>query len=71
MGPAIVLYMVYFLALSASRAAIEDGSIPTAVGMWPVHVALLFAGVMMNFMDSVTVRRFRDKLKQRKIRKAA
>ncbi len=71
MGPAIVFYMVYFLVLSATRAGIEDGSIPTSIGMWPVHIALLMAGVLMNFMDSVTVRRIRDNFKQRKIKKAA
>ena len=71
MGPAILLYLAYFLSLSAAKSAIEDGSIPTEVGMWPMNAALLIAGIMMNSMDSVPVRRLKDKLKQRKIKKAA
>ena len=71
MGPAILLYLAYFLSLSAAKSAIEDGSIPAEIGMWPMNAALLVAGLVMNSMDTVPVRRLKDKLKQRKIKKAA
>lgn len=66
MGPAILIYLTYFLAISATKSAIEDGSIPTIVGMWPINAALLLAAIMANLMDSVAVRRLKDKFKQKK-----
>ncbi|WP_117236122.1 LPS export ABC transporter permease LptF [Vibrio maerlii] len=66
MGPAILIYLAYFLAMSATKSAIEDGGIPAYIGMWPINIALFLAAVVANSMDSIPVRRFKDKLKQRK-----
>lgn len=41
--PAMILYVIYLLALNAARAAVEDGELPGAIGLWPVH--LLFVAI--------------------------
>jgi len=69
MGPAILIYMTYFLVLSASKSAIEGGSLSVLVGMWPVNLSLLFAGFFLNYIDSVPVRRFIDNFRQRRLAK--
>lgn len=66
MGPAILTYLAYFLAISATKSALEDGSIPAFVGMWPINGALLVTAIGVNLMDSIPVRRFKDKLRQKK-----
>ena len=41
--PAMGLFLAYYLTLTLLRGAIDDGKVPTSVGLWPVH--LLFAGL--------------------------
>lgn len=69
MGPAILIYLTYFLALSASKSAIESGELPVVIGMWPVNIALLLAGICLNYADSIPVRRFRDNFRQKRLAK--
>ncbi|MDV7105410.1 LPS export ABC transporter permease LptF [Vibrio sp. TH_r3] len=69
MGPAILIYMTYFLALSASKSGIESGGLSVLIGMWPVNISLLFAGLILNYMDSIAVRRVIDNFKQRRLAK--
>ncbi|WP_162047175.1 LPS export ABC transporter permease LptF [Vibrio taketomensis] len=66
MGPAILIYLAYFLAISATKSALEDGAIPSVIGMWPINFALLVTAIAINLMDSIPVRRFKDKLRQKK-----
>ncbi|MBW3697495.1 LPS export ABC transporter permease LptF [Vibrio sp. T187] len=66
MGPAILIYLTYFLAISATKSSIEDGSIPAVVGMWPINALLLVVAIMANFMDSVPVRRFKEKFRKKR-----
>jgi lipopolysaccharide export system permease protein len=67
MGPAILVYLAYFLAMSAAKSAIEDGTIPPGVGLWPVNAALLAAALFVNSLESVSFRRLKDKFRQRKV----
>ena len=46
MIPAIFLYMMYLVALSAVRGAIEDGKVP-ALALWVVHLAALMVGLFL------------------------
>lgn len=71
MGPAILIYLTYFLAISATKSALEDGAVPAWIGMWPINILLLVTAMMANAMDSAAVRRFKDKLRQNKLKKAA
>lgn len=67
MGPAILIYLAYFMAISATKSALEDGDIPTAVGMWPINGMLLLMGIVTNLMDSVPVRRIKDNFKKKRL----
>ncbi|CAM3895382.1 Lipopolysaccharide export system permease protein LptF [Vibrio aerogenes CECT 7868] len=67
MGPAILIYLAYFLAISAGKSAIEDGGIPAFVGLWPINAALLITALFVNSLDSVMVRKLKDKIRQRKV----
>ena len=45
--PAILLYLVYLVLLNSAREAIEEGSLPAAIGLWPVH--LIFLAIACGF----------------------
>lgn len=47
MLPALILFLSYFLLLTASRSAIESGAIISIVGLWPVHILALVLGVIL------------------------
>lgn len=45
--PAVLVYIVYIDLLSIARHWVEQGEIPTIIGMWWVHgIVLLFIGLM-------------------------
>jgi len=44
MLPALMLFLGYFLLLTAMRSAIERQVIPTGIGLWPIHLIALFLG---------------------------
>ncbi len=69
MGPAILFYLAYFLSISAAKSAIEDGAIPANIGLWPMNVGLLLLGIILNSMDSVPMRKFKDSLRQKTLKK--
>lgn len=66
MGPAILIYLTYFLTISAMKSALEDGTIPIEIGMWPINAALLFAAIIANTLDSVWVRKIKDKFRSKR-----
>ncbi|EKO3877028.1 LPS export ABC transporter permease LptF [Vibrio metschnikovii] len=66
MGPAILIYLTYFLTISAMKSALEDGTIPIEIGMWPINAALLFAAIIANTLDSVWVRKVKDKFRPKR-----
>ncbi|PMH42513.1 LPS export ABC transporter permease LptF [Vibrio sp. 10N.286.49.B3] len=67
MGPAILIYLAYFLSISAMKSALEDGSVPSAVGLWPMNATLLIAAISVNFMDSLTVRRIKESFRKKRL----
>lgn len=62
LGPAILAYLTYFLALSAGKSAIESGSISTSVGLWPIHGILLVAALMINTLETSFMLRLKQKI---------
>jgi lipopolysaccharide export system permease protein len=44
MLPALLLFLGYFLMLTAVRSGVESGTIPKAVGLWPVHFFVFVLG---------------------------
>ncbi len=59
MLPAIVIYLVYLLSLSAARSMVEKQQIPAGIGIWWVHV-VFFAGAMVLFYMDVIVSKVRS-----------
>jgi lipopolysaccharide export system permease protein len=49
MLPALILFLSYFLMLTALRSGIENGAMPRLIGLWPVHLsALLLGGILLS-----------------------
>jgi lipopolysaccharide export system permease protein len=62
--PAILIYICYLVALNGARSAIEEGSLPQALGLWWVH-GLFFALAVLLFCSADIGRYWRY---QRRIR---
>ncbi|CED72329.1 LPS export ABC transporter permease LptF [Aliivibrio wodanis] len=65
LGPAVLLYLAYFLSLSAGKSAIEDGGLAPYIGLWAINAVLLIIGIILNSMDSVFVRKLKDKMRRK------
>ncbi len=63
--PAVLIYLTYFLAISASKSAIEDGALPAAIGMWAINVVMLLIAIALNTWDTLPLRVMRDKFRRR------
>ncbi|RKF18655.1 LPS export ABC transporter permease LptF [Alginatibacterium sediminis] len=50
--PAILLYLSYYLLMSAAKSALQDGAIPPSVGIWSVHVLMLTIALSYLFLRS-------------------
>jgi lipopolysaccharide export system permease protein len=44
MLPALLLFLGYFLLLTAVKRGVESGSLPSHIGLWPVHLMALILG---------------------------
>ncbi|MBA6251979.1 LPS export ABC transporter permease LptF [Colwellia sp. MB3u-55] len=51
MLPALLLFLGYFLMLTAVRSGVESGTIPKSLGLWPVHFFVLVLGVSLLIKD--------------------
>ena len=47
MLPALLLFLSYFLLLTALKRGLESGSLPSNVGLWPVHFMALLLGASL------------------------
>jgi len=47
LAPAVLLYIIYFALLLASRDWLADGVLPAVVGLWWVHILFLGLGILM------------------------
>ncbi len=47
LAPAVLLYIIYFALLLASRDWLADGALPAVIGLWWVHVLFLVLGILM------------------------
>lgn len=57
--PALALYLGYFVLLILGKAAIEDGKVPTTIGLWWVHFTGLFIGSLLILKGRPIGSRFR------------
>lgn len=60
--PALLLFLGYFLLLTAMRSGVEKGAIPSSVGLWPIHAAVLILGVMLIMQERRSGRRIKAKV---------
>ena len=65
MGPALLIYLGYFLVLMAARRALGDGALPASLGLWWIHVALAIFGALLVFKGRPLGHRLVAKLKGR------
>lgn len=54
MLPALLLYLGYFLLLLASRRIMEDGNLPSFIGLWWVHLVMFLVGTGLIAKDRKT-----------------
>ncbi|MEW6983991.1 LPS export ABC transporter permease LptF [Colwelliaceae bacterium 6471] len=47
MLPALLLFLGYFLLLTAMRSAVESSSVSGAIGLWPIHLSALILGLIL------------------------
>lgn len=54
--PAILLYMAYLSLLVAARSALDKGTLPIALGLWPVHGLFLLIGLLLVYWQPIQLR---------------
>lgn len=66
LGPAILLFLGYYVLLMAGQKALESGRVPLAAGLWWVHGLALLVGAALVFKGRPTWFRLRGRwLEQR------
>ncbi|MFT5637066.1 MAG: lipopolysaccharide export system permease protein [Cognaticolwellia sp.] len=66
MLPAILLFLSYFLLLTAVRSGIEKGSVPQYIGLWPVHCIVLILGFSLLVKGRTSGRKIKAKIAKNK-----
>ncbi len=66
MLPALLLFLSYFLLLTAVRSGIEKTSVPQYVGLWPVHFIVLALGFSLLIKGRTSGRKFKAKIAKNK-----
>lgn len=66
MLPALMLFLAYFLLLTAMRSGIESKALPYYVGLWPVHLTALILGVSLLMKSRSSGLKIKAKLPKRK-----
>lgn len=67
MLPALLLFLSYFLLLTAIRSGIERGSVPQYIGLWPVHFTVLLLGLSLLVKGRKGGRKFKVKKAKNKV----
>ncbi|MDA0910795.1 MAG: LPS export ABC transporter permease LptF [Proteobacteria bacterium] len=60
--PALIVFILYFNLLSLSKSWLNDGNIPSWLGLWWVHI--VFAGIMLLILKQYNGRIFEEKTKE-------
>ncbi|NMP30254.1 LPS export ABC transporter permease LptF [Thalassotalea sp. M1531] len=69
--PALMLFLAYFLLLTAMRSGVEGNALPYYVGLWPVHLMALVLGVSLLLKSRSSGMKLKAKLPKRKQTKRA
>ena len=60
--PALMLFLTYFLLLTAMRSGVEKHAIPHLIGLWPIHLSALLLGLALLMKDRSGARKMKSKL---------
>ena len=63
--PAVLIYLAYFLAISAAKSAVEDGGLPPYIGLWAINVVIFVVAIALNSWDTLAIRKVREKFRRR------
>ena len=66
MLPALLLFLGYFLLLTAMRSMLESGKVAPIVGLWPIHIAGLFLGMSFIIKDRPSGRKLKARIPRSK-----
>lgn len=66
MLPALLLFLAYFLLLTAMRSGIEGGNLPSSLGLWPIHIMLLLLGITLIMQSRTSGKKVTAKMKRKK-----
>ena len=62
MLPALMLFLGYFLLLTAMRSGIERQALPVSIGLWPIHISALSLGIVLLMKERRSGKKFKAKL---------
>ncbi len=62
MLPALMLFLGYFLLLTAMRSGIERQALPVAIGLWPIHISALFLGIILLMKERTSGKKLKAKM---------
>lgn len=62
MLPALMLFLGYFLLLTAMKSGVERQAFPSAVGLWPIHISALLLGMILLMKERSSGRKIKAKL---------
>jgi len=62
MLPALMLFLGYFLLLTAMRSGIERQALPAGIGLWPIHLSALALGITLLMKERSSGRKIKAKL---------
>jgi lipopolysaccharide export system permease protein len=62
MLPALMLFLGYFLLLTAMRSGVERQALPVSIGLWPIHISALFLGIILLMKERRSGKKFKAKL---------
>ena len=62
MLPALMLFLAYFLLLTAMRSGVEKHAIPVMLGLWPIHVFAFVLGVSLLMQERSSGRKIKSKM---------
>lgn len=66
MLPALLLFLGYFLLLTAMRSGVEGGTVPSQLGLWPIHIMLLLLGITLIMQSRTSGKKVTAKMKRKK-----
>ncbi len=62
MLPALMLFLGYFLLLTAMKSSVERQALPSTIGLWPIHISALILGIILLMKERSSGRKIKAKL---------